>query len=55
MARLYPATPVHTTRSIIVSLIRLGLLDIAEADSLKIAWETNYRFRLPFKSFGHVL
>ncbi len=54
-ARLYPATPVHTTQSIIISLIRLGLLDIAEADSLKTAWETTYRFRLPFKSFGNVL
>lgn len=55
IARLYPATPVHTTQSIIVSLIRLGLLDIAEADRLKTAWETAYRFRLSFRSFGDMV
>lgn len=42
------------TASIVVTLIRAGVLSVAEADAIKADWEANHRFRLKFSSFGEV-
>jgi predicted nucleic acid-binding protein len=44
--------PREDTASIMVSLIRAGVIDVAEADAIKADWEANHRFRLPFGSFA---
>jgi predicted nucleic acid-binding protein len=49
--KLCKAHNVLDTVDLMVSFIKEGLLDIAEADSIKLAWETKYRFRLAFTSF----
>jgi predicted nucleic acid-binding protein len=47
---------VLTTQQLVVGLIRAGLLTIAEADAIKLDWETNHRFAMPgFQSFGDLL
>jgi predicted nucleic acid-binding protein len=43
---------IHSTESIVVLLIQHSVLTIAEADSMKLEWEQNHRFRLPFGSFA---
>lgn len=43
------------TASIVVALIRAGVLTIAEADAIKADWEANHRFRLKFSTFGEVV
>ncbi len=43
------------TSTIIVTLIRAGILTVAEADAIKADWEANHRFRLKFSSFGDVV
>ena len=40
-----------TTRDLMVSMIDEGLLDIAEADSIKDEWAARHRFRLKLDSF----
>jgi predicted nucleic acid-binding protein len=52
---LYPGIRVETTESIMVGLIRAGVLDIAQADQFKTQWENHHRFRLPFRSFREKL
>jgi predicted nucleic acid-binding protein len=47
--------PRESTVSILVSLIRTGVIDVGEADSIKLEWETNHRFRLKFTSFAEIL
>jgi predicted nucleic acid-binding protein len=47
--------PKENTVSITVSLIKAGIIDIAQADAIKSDWETNYRFRLRFTSFGDLI
>lgn len=42
---------VVTTADIVVSALKAGRIDLDEAQALKVSWETNYRFRLPFESF----
>jgi predicted nucleic acid-binding protein len=54
-ALLYPGVRVETTQSIVVGLIRNGLLTVAAADQLKERWQNDHRFRLSFGSFGDVL
>ena len=39
------------TQDLVVSMIRQGLLDIAEADRIKQEWATRHRFRLKLASF----
>jgi hypothetical protein len=39
------------TASIMVSLIRAGVIDATQADAIKADWEANHRFKLPFRSF----
>ena len=41
-----------TTESLMVLLIQHGALSVDEADALKLDWEQNHRFRLPFGSFA---
>jgi predicted nucleic acid-binding protein len=55
ISRLYPATHIETTESIIVGLIKLEVLDVVQADQFKEQWEIHHRFRLPFRSFREKL
>jgi predicted nucleic acid-binding protein len=55
VAILYPGVRVETTQSIVVGLIRTGLLTVMSADGLKERWQNDHRFRLPFRSFGELL
>ena len=43
------------TQDLVVSMIRQGLLDIAEADRFKQEWATRHRFRLKLTSFRDLL
>ncbi len=47
-----PRQNVLDTVDLMVSLIRAGLIDVREADSIKQIWESTYRFRLTFQSFS---
>ncbi len=42
------------TVSIIVALIKAGVLTVAEADAIKADWESNHRFLLKFASFAEL-
>ena len=44
--------PREDTASIIVSLIKAGVLDVAAADAIKADWHANHRFTLRFGSFA---
>ena len=52
VAALYPTVTILTTELIVLEMIRADLLTIAEADAIKLEWEQNHRFKLPFESFG---
>ena len=52
--RASPTLRILTTQDLMVSLIREGLLDIAEADRIKDEWATRYRFRLKLGSFREI-
>lgn len=43
------------TQDLIVSMIKESLLDLAEADTIKKAWEKQHRFRLKIESFTELL
>lgn len=43
------------TASLMISLIRSGVLPLADADAIKADWEANHRFRLKFSSFGDLV
>ena len=51
----YPKLELLNTEALMVSLIRLGLLGVDEADRIKTDWEKNHRFRLMFGSFRDVV
>jgi predicted nucleic acid-binding protein len=51
----FGAIPREDTSTIVVSLIRAGVLGVAEADAIKADWEAHHRFRLKFSSFGEVV
>ncbi len=55
ISRFYPDTHIETTQSIVVGLIRFGVLDVHQADHFKEQWQSHYRFRLPFRSFRDIL
>lgn len=40
------------TDDIVVSLIQAGVLSVDQANAIKLDWETNHRFKLPFTSFA---
>ena len=48
------ALRILTTQDLMVSIIGEGLLDIAEADSIKDDWATHHRFHLKLHSFREV-
>lgn len=52
VAERHPELPVLTTESLVILMIREGVLTVADADAMKGDWETHHRFRLPFGSFG---
>ncbi len=43
------------TPDVMVTLIRTGILNVAEADSIKDAWEQQHRFRIKAGSFRDIL
>jgi predicted nucleic acid-binding protein len=43
------------TVSIMVALIKAGVLTVAEADAIKADWEANHRFLLKFASFAELI
>jgi predicted nucleic acid-binding protein len=47
--------PSESTVSIMVALIKAGIIDIAGADAIKADWKANHRFALRFSSFADVL
>ncbi len=50
-----PELRILTTQDLVVTMIRDGLLSVAEADKIKDAWENRHRFRLPVESFSDVI
>ena len=52
---LSPALTVLDTQSLMLSLIRAGVLSIEDADAIKAEWETEHSFVLKIKSFGDLL
>jgi predicted nucleic acid-binding protein len=52
VAALYPAVPILTTELIVLEMIQANLLTITAADAIKLVWEQNHRFKLPFGSFS---
>ena len=40
------------TEHLVVTLIQKDVLSVEEADDIKLDWETNHRFKLPFGSFS---
>lgn len=47
-----PSIEIHTTESLMVSMIQAGQIDLPTADGLKVDWAANHRFRLMFDSFA---
>lgn len=47
-----PGVARESTVSLMVSLIKGGVVDVAAADVIKADWEANHRFRLRFASFA---
>lgn len=52
---LKPELRILDTQSLMVELIRDGIIDVPDADQIKHAWETQHRFRLPFASFADIV
>lgn len=52
---LVPSLVVLGTQDLMVSMIRAGLLDVAQADAIKETWATVHRFRLKIESFGEFM
>ena len=46
------AVPREDTVTIVVALIKAGVLSVAEADTIKADWQANHKFTLPFRSFA---
>ncbi len=55
LASLYPTVAAFTTKLIMLELVRAGQLSIADADAIKVDWQQNHRFHLPFASFAELL
>ncbi len=53
--RFAPSLHIVTTQDLVVSMIRLNLLDVEEADRIKHEWSDQHRFRLNLDSFGSLL
>jgi predicted nucleic acid-binding protein len=50
--RVAPKLHIERTETVVVSLIRAGVLDVATADTIKAEWEAKHRFKLMFGSFA---
>lgn len=53
--KFHPSIELFGTEDIVISLIQAGILTVDDADAIKLDWETNFRFRLPFSSFRELL
>ena len=53
--RLAPALHIVTTQDVVVSMIHQDLLEVEEADRIKLEWSDRHRFRLKLDSFGDLL
>jgi len=53
--QLEPSIEILKTQDIIIRLIVDGIITREEADSIKVEWQTNYRFTLKFKSYSDVI
>ncbi len=42
----------ESTVTVMVALIKAGVIDVAQADAIKADWEANHRFKLLFGSFS---
>ncbi len=51
LARFEPALVILDTESTMRDLIAGRVITVSEANVMKLDWETNHRFRLPFPSF----
>jgi predicted nucleic acid-binding protein len=49
------AVDIIRTSNVMITLIRSGRLDLAEADAIKTDWEQNHRFRIKAASFSELL
>lgn len=50
-----PTINILTTQDLVVSMITMGLLDIAEADALKNDWAEYHKFQIKINSFSELL
>lgn len=50
-----PTISIITTQDLIVSMIKIGLLDIDEADALKNDWADSYKFQIKIRSFKDLI
>lgn len=50
-----PQLVLLSSADLILRAIRAEILALEDADALKLSWERDYRFRLPFRSFGELL
>jgi len=53
--RIEQALTVLGTADLMLQAIREGLLTVAEADAIKLAWEQHHRFKMTFASFAELL
>ena len=42
----------ENTITVMVSLIKAGVIDVNQADAIKTDWEVNHKFKLRFRSFA---
>ena len=53
--RVHKEIVVFRTQDLVVAMIRLKLLSVTVADSLKADWEQNHRFKIKAETFGDLL
>ena len=51
----FPGMPRQGTATLIAALIKVDVIDVVQADAIKVDWESNHSFRLKFKSFREIL
>lgn len=50
----FPEVSILGTQEVMLRAIACGAITVEEADSIKVNWEINHRFRLRFGSFGEL-
>lgn len=50
-----PGITREDTVSLVVSLIKAGIINVAQADSIKDEWQKSHSFHLKLKSFGDII